>query len=112
MCRMQTGGLKPLKTRGPPPEKLQQGQPMAAGSEQSRADHCTMPCRAMIEIMFGRFNDGRRLASRYDPLATVFHSAIALAATVIHWRQDLTLADLACEAGSSTDEEHLPGDEA
>ena len=56
---------------------------MAVGSKQSRLLDKAPP--AMIEIMFGRFTDWRRLATRYDPCLTIFLSAIALAATVIHW---------------------------
>lgn len=38
-------------------------------------------CRSRIEIIFGRLKDWRRVATRYDRCATVFFSAIALAAT-------------------------------
>ena len=41
--------------------------------------------RSLIEIMFGRLKDWRRVAIRYDRCPTVFFSAIALAATVIFW---------------------------
>ncbi|KAJ55760.1 transposase [Actibacterium mucosum KCTC 23349] len=41
--------------------------------------------RNRIEIMFGRPKDWRRVATRYDRCPKVFLSAIALAATVIHW---------------------------
>ncbi|WP_370453602.1 transposase [Paracoccus sp. JM45] len=41
--------------------------------------------RNRIEIMFGKFNDWRRVATRYDRCPTVFLSALALAATVILW---------------------------
>ena len=41
--------------------------------------------RNRIEIMFGRLNDWRRVATRYDRCPIVFLSAIALAATVIYW---------------------------
>jgi len=41
--------------------------------------------RNRIEIMFGRLKDWRRVATRYDRSATVFLSAIALAATVLFW---------------------------
>ena len=39
--------------------------------------------RNRIEIMFGRLNDWRRVATRYDRCPKVFLSAIALAATVL-----------------------------
>ena len=41
--------------------------------------------RHRIENMFGRLNDWRRVATRYDRCPTAFFSAIALAATVIFW---------------------------
>ena len=41
--------------------------------------------RNRIEIMFGRLQDWRRVATRYDRCLKVFCSAIALAATVIFW---------------------------
>jgi transposase len=41
--------------------------------------------RSRTEIMFGRLKGWRRIATRYDRCATVFLSAIALAATVIFW---------------------------
>ena len=36
-----------------------------------------MHCRAMIEIMFGRLKDWRRVATRYDRCPKVFLSVIA-----------------------------------
>ena len=41
--------------------------------------------RNRIDIMFGRLEDWRRIATRYDRCPKVFLSAIALAATVIFW---------------------------
>jgi transposase len=41
--------------------------------------------RSHIEIMFGRLQDWRRVATRYERCSTAFVSAIALAATVIFW---------------------------
>ena len=41
--------------------------------------------RSRIELMFGRLEDWRRVATRYDRCPTVFLSAVALAATVIFW---------------------------
>ena len=41
--------------------------------------------RNLIEIMFGRLKDWRRIATRYDRCPRVFLSAIALAATVLFW---------------------------
>ena len=47
--------------------------------------------RNRIEIMFGRFKDWRRVATRYDRCPTVFFSAICLAATVMFWLKVLSL---------------------
>ena len=41
--------------------------------------------RNLIERMFCRLKDWRRIATRYDKLATNFAAAVALAAIVIWW---------------------------
>jgi transposase len=41
--------------------------------------------RHLIEIMFGRLKDWRRIATRDDRCAAIFLGAITLAATVIFW---------------------------
>lgn len=41
--------------------------------------------RNLIERMFGRLKDFRRIATRYDKLARNFLASIVLAATVIWW---------------------------
>lgn len=41
--------------------------------------------RNIIERMFCRLKDWRRIATRYDKLAINFASAVALAATIIWW---------------------------
>jgi transposase len=41
--------------------------------------------RNAIECMFGRLKDFRRIATRYDKLATNFLAAVHLAATVCYW---------------------------
>ncbi len=41
--------------------------------------------RNLIERMFGRLKDWRRIATRYDRCAHTFFSAICLAATVLFW---------------------------
>jgi len=41
--------------------------------------------RNLIEPMFGRLKDFRRIATRYDKLARNFLASIALAATLIWW---------------------------
>lgn len=41
--------------------------------------------RNLIERMFGRLKDWRRIATRYDRCAHTFFSAICIAATVIFW---------------------------
>jgi transposase len=41
--------------------------------------------RGAIERMFGRLKDFRRIATRYDKLATNFLAAVQLAAAVSYW---------------------------
>ena len=41
--------------------------------------------RHLIENMFGKLKDWRRIHTRYDRCAHTFFSAIAIAATVIFW---------------------------
>lgn len=41
--------------------------------------------RNLIERMFCRLKDWRRIATRYDKLASTFAAAVALAAIVIWW---------------------------
>jgi transposase len=41
--------------------------------------------RNLIERMFGRMKDWRRIATRYDRYAHTFLSAICIAATIIYW---------------------------
>jgi transposase len=41
--------------------------------------------RNLVERMFGRLKDFRRIATRYDKLASNFVSAVALVAVVIWW---------------------------
>ena len=41
--------------------------------------------RNLIERMFGRLKDFRRIATRYDKLARNFLASVALAAAVIWW---------------------------
>jgi transposase len=41
--------------------------------------------RNAIERMFGRLKDFRRIATRYDKLASNFLAAVHLAATVSYW---------------------------
>ena len=41
--------------------------------------------RNLVERMFCRLKDWRRIATRYDKLARNFISAVALAATIIWW---------------------------
>jgi putative transposase len=41
--------------------------------------------RNLIERMFCRLKDWRRIATRYDKLATNFAAAVALAAIVLWW---------------------------
>ena len=41
--------------------------------------------RNLVERLFGRLKDWRRIATRYDRCAHTFYSAICHAATVIFW---------------------------
>ncbi len=41
--------------------------------------------RNLIERMFGKLKDWRRIATRYDRCAHTYFSAICIAATVIFW---------------------------
>ncbi len=54
-----------------------------------RWKRCFSPClyrdRNAIERMFGRIEDFRRIATRYDGLATSFLAAICLVATICDW---------------------------
>jgi transposase len=58
-----------------------------------KADRVWKPCfspvlyraRNAIERMFCRLKDFRRIATRYDRLATTFLAAVCLAATVSYW---------------------------
>jgi transposase len=41
--------------------------------------------RNAIERMFNRLKDFRRIATRYDRLATNFHAAVCIVAAVCFW---------------------------
>ena len=41
--------------------------------------------RNLVERMFGRLKDWRRISMRYDRCAHTFMSAICIAATVMFW---------------------------
>ena len=41
--------------------------------------------RNLIERMFGRLKDFRRIATRYDRLAKNFHAAVCIAAAICYW---------------------------
>ena len=41
--------------------------------------------RNLIERMFGRLKDSRRIATRYDKLARNFRAAVVLIAAIIWW---------------------------
>ena len=51
--------------------------------------------RNAIERMFCRLKDYRRIATRYDKLATNFASSVYLAAAISFWLCVQTLADAA-----------------
>ena len=48
-------------------------------------DTKTYKQRNLVERMFGRLKDWRRVASRYDRCAHTFMSAVCIAAPVIFW---------------------------
>jgi transposase len=48
-------------------------------------DHIAYKQRNLIERMFGRLKDFRRIATRYDKLAQNYLAAVTLAATVTWW---------------------------
>ena len=48
-------------------------------------DRSRYKLRHKIENMFGKLNDWRRIATRYDRCPELFLSAIALAAIVLFW---------------------------
>ena len=52
---------------------------------QIRHDKALYRKRHLIENMFGRLKDLRRIHTRYDRCAKTFLSAIAITATVIFW---------------------------
>lgn len=54
-------------------------------NEPVRYDKRRYRRRSRIEIMFGRLQDWRRVATCYDRCSTAFFSSIALVATVILW---------------------------
>jgi transposase len=41
--------------------------------------------RYLVEVMFGRLKDWRRIATRYDRCANIFFGAITIAAIVSFW---------------------------
>lgn len=45
----------------------------------------TYKARTLVERMFGRIKDVRRIATRYDKLARNFASSIALVAVILWW---------------------------
>ncbi|GAD09968.1 transposase and inactivated derivatives [Gluconobacter frateurii NBRC 103465] len=70
---LEEKGIKPCI-----PGRRSRGKPL-------KYDRRKYKCRNRIEIMFGRLEDWRRVATRYDRCPTVFVSAICLAATIIFW---------------------------
>ncbi len=63
--------------------------PNIPSKRNRRWKHCFSPVlyrgRNAIERMFGRLKDFRRIATRYDKLATNFLAAVHLAAAVSYW---------------------------
>ena len=60
------------------PKKANRKQPYAFNPKRYRG-------RNVIERMFGRLKDWRRIHTRYDRCAHTFFSAICIAAFVIFW---------------------------
>lgn len=70
--------LRSRGTRPCVPGRFGRSKPVRHGKQLCRARH-------KIEIMFGRLQDRRRIATRCDRCGHTFISAIALAATVLFW---------------------------
>ena len=60
-------------------------RPCIHGRKSRRKDVRYERRRNRFKIMFGRLEDWRRVATRYDRCAKTFLSAVALAATVMVW---------------------------
>jgi transposase len=52
---------------------------------QYRYDKTTYKKRRLVENLFAKIKDWRRIHARYDRYAHAFMSAIGIAATVIFW---------------------------
>jgi transposase len=70
---LQDKGIKPCI-----PGRKSRGKPITHDKRRDKR-------RNRIEIMFGRLEDWRRVATRYDRCPKDFLSAAALAATVMLW---------------------------
>jgi len=70
--------LKQLRIQPVIPNKINRKQPYAF--DQKRYRH-----RNVIERMFGRLKDFRRIATRYDKNANNFMAALCLAALICYW---------------------------
>jgi transposase len=64
---------------------LSRASPPAGGKSPVSHDPTVYRHRHLIENMFARLKDWRRIATRYDRCARVFLSACALAAAVLFW---------------------------
>ena len=60
------------------PGRSSRKRPVACDSELYKR-------RNLVDRLFGRLKDWRRIATRYDRCAHAFYSAVCLAASVIFW---------------------------
>ncbi len=58
---------------------------LSTRKQQWPLDRETYKARNLVERMFCRLKDFRRIATRYDKLARNYASAVALVATIIWW---------------------------
>ncbi len=70
--------LKKLRIQPVIPNKINRKQPYAFNKKRYRN-------RNVIERMFGRLKDFRRIATRYDKNANNFMAALCLAALICYW---------------------------
>jgi len=75
--------------RDPPPDRGDRRNAEHPAKANRRRKNCFSPAlyrgRNAIERMFCRLKDFRRIATRYDRLATNFLAAVCIAATVSYW---------------------------
>ncbi len=77
--------LRPSGRRSPPTEPSRSSRTTRPAKHPHPFDPAPYRLRNVIERMFCRLKDFRRIATRYDRLARNFASAIALIAVVLWW---------------------------